>query len=277
MTSVLVNGAEIHYTVHGRGPMCLVPCSIGTGHFELLTAGLADRFTIVCVDPRGAGRSTGNAADLTFDVLARDLEAVRAAVGAERWWVLGYSIVGSLAIEYARRCPDTVSHVVVAGTPPHGDMARVVQEGIAYVAAAASVERKQIFADNMAALPPGTDPRMAVPAQTPLRFFDPKFDVMPLYRVAEVKPDFFAHLMGALTSSWDVLEGPPLRVPLLVAHGQHDFVVPHTMWADVLPRLPTASFALFERSGHQPFFEEPGRFADVVSEWMDRPAAGQPQ
>ena len=277
MVSVAVNGADLHYTVRGRGPMCLVPCSIGTPHFELLTAGLADRFTIVCVDPRGAGRSTGNAADLTFDVLARDLEAVRAAVGAERWWVLGYSIVGALAIEYARRCPDTVSHVVAAGTPPNGDMTRLVQEGTAYVVATASAERKQILADNMAALPPGTDPRMAVGAQTPLRFFDPKFDVTPLYRVAEVKPDFFAHLMGPLTASWNVLEGPPLRVPLLVAHGQHDYVVPHTMWGDVLPRLPTASFALFERSGHQPFFEEPGRFADVVSEWMSQAAAGQPQ
>src|SRR5687767_5356527 len=210
--------------------MCLVPCSIGTPHFELLTAGLADRFTIVCVDPRGAGRSTGNATDLTFDVLARDFEAVRAAVGGQRFWVLGYSIMGSMAVEYARRCPDTVSHAVVAGTPPSGDMARMVQEGTAYVAAAASAERKQIFADNMAALPPGTDPRTAVTAQTPLRFFDPKFDVMPLYRVAEVKPDFFAHLMGPLTSTWDVLAGAPLRVPLLVAHGQHDYVVPNTMW-----------------------------------------------
>jgi proline iminopeptidase len=277
VTSVPVNGAELHYTVRGRGPMCLVPCSIGTPHFELLTEGLAEHFTIVCVDPRGAGRSTGNAADLTFDVLARDFEAVRAAVGDQRWWVLGYSIMGSMAVEYARRCPDTVSHAVVAGTPPSGDMVRMVQEGAAYVAAAASAKRKQIFADNMAALPPGTDPRMALPAQTPLRFFDPKFNVMPLLKVTDFKPDFVAHLIGPLTASWNVLEGPPLRVPLLVAHGQHDYIVPHTMWADVLPQLPTASFVLFERSGHQPFFEEPERFAGVVSAWMNDAAAGQPQ
>jgi proline iminopeptidase len=277
VSSVRADGAELHYTVRGRGPMCLVPCSIGTGHFEMLTAGLLDRFTIVCVDPRGAGRSTGTAADLTFDVLARDLEAVRAAVGAGRWWVLGYSILGSLAIEYARRCPDSVSHVVASGTPPSGDMTRLVQEGTAYVAAAASAERTQILADNIAALPPGTDPRMAIPAQTPLRFFDPRFDVTPLYRAAEFKPGFFAHLMGALTSSWNVLDGPPLLAPLLVAHGRHDYVVPHTMWDDVLPRLPTASIALFERSGHQPFFEEPERFANVVSAWMSQPAAGRPK
>lgn len=275
--SVRVDGADLHVTQRGQGPMCLVPCSIGTAHFELLTARLADRFTIVCVDPRGGGRSTGHAADLTFDLLARDFEAVRTAVGVPRWWVLGYSILGSLAIEYARRCPETVSHVVVTGTPPHGDMARVVQAGMAYVAAAASAERQQIFAANMAALPPGTDPRMAVPAQTPLRFYDARFDVTPLYAVAEVKPALFSQLMGPLTSGWDVTVGAPLRVPLLVAHGKHDYVVPHTMWDDVLPKLATATFELFEHSGHQPFFEEPQRFAEVVTEWMSRAPTGHAQ
>ena len=36
---------------------------------------------------------------------------------------MGHSILGVLAIEYARRCPQSVSHVVTAGTPPRGDMA----------------------------------------------------------------------------------------------------------------------------------------------------------
>jgi pimeloyl-ACP methyl ester carboxylesterase len=38
----------------------------------------------------------------------------------------------------------------------------------------------------------------------------------------------------------------------------------------VLPSLPTATPAIFERSGHQPFYEEPERFAAVVSDWMRR-------
>ena len=275
MSSVTVDGVELHYTVRGRGPWCLVPCVVGVAHYELLTAGLTDRFTIVCVDMRASGRSGGQASELTFDLLAADFEAVRRHVGAERWAVLGYSIAGAVAIEYGRRCPETVSHVVAAGTPPNGDMAGMVKAGMAYVEREASDERKRIFAENMARLPVGTDPRQAVPAQTPLRFYDARFDVTPLYAVAEVKPLFFAQLMGPLTASWDVTAGEP-PVPLLVAHGKHDYVVPHTMWADVLPRLPSASFVLFERSGHQPFFEESRRFGQVMLEWMGK-AAGPSQ
>lgn len=277
MSSTRVDGAELHYTRRGRGPVCVVPCALGTAHYELLTAGLDRQFSLVLVDLRGSGRSTGTPADLTFDVLAQDLEAVRADVGVAQWSVLGYSILGVAAIEYARRCPGTVSHVVVAGTPPHGDMARLAQESAAYFGAAAAPERKQIFADNLAKLPPGTDPQMAIPAQTPMRFFDARFDVMPLLAAIDFKPAFFAHLMGPLTSGWDVTAGTPLRVPLLVAHGRHDYVVPHTMWNDVLPQLSTAAFWLFERSGHQPFFEEPQQFAQVVQEWMGHASAGRAQ
>jgi proline iminopeptidase len=100
------------------------------------------------------------------------------------------------------------------------------------------------------------------------------FDVAPLYATADVKPVFFAHLMGGLTASWEVTAGE-LRTPLLVAHGKHDYVSPYTMWDDVLTKLPTATAVLFDRSGHQPFFEEPERFGEVMAEWMEHAAASQ--
>ena len=79
---------------------------------------LDDHLQLVFVDLRGGGKSTGNAEDLTFDLLADDLDAVRRALGVERVAVFGHSILGVLAIEYARRRPAHVSHVIAVGTPP---------------------------------------------------------------------------------------------------------------------------------------------------------------
>ncbi|HEY8207896.1 MAG TPA: alpha/beta hydrolase [Myxococcaceae bacterium] len=70
---------------------------------------------------------------------------------------------------------------------------------------------------------------------------------------------------------WEVTSGAALRVPLLLTHGRSDYIVPHTLWADVLPKLPTATFRLFERSGHQPFLEEPEAFTRAVVDWMAAP------
>lgn len=46
--------------------------------------------------------------------------------------VLGHSILGVLAIEYGRRFPGSVSHVIVVGTPPSGDMALLAAKSAAF-------------------------------------------------------------------------------------------------------------------------------------------------
>jgi proline iminopeptidase len=279
---VSVNGAELYYSTRGNSPdqtpACLVLSAIGTGPYErMLPPLLSDRFRLVFVDPRGSGRSTGEAADLTFDRLAEDLEAVRADLGVERVAVLGHSILSVLAIEYGRRCPDRVSHVITVGASPSGDMAWLAAEAVAFFEADASEERKQILRDNLARLPPNPSPGQVMFAQTPTRFFDPRFDAVPLYAEAVVQPRFFQHLLGPLTKDWDITVGASeLRVPLFLAHGRYDYTVPYRVWDDVLPRLPNATLELFERSGHQPFCEEPDRFVAALLQWMeagDQPSA----
>lgn len=269
---VPVNGAELFYSTRGAGFPCIVPCILGTKPYEQMTPSpLTDHFRFVYVDLRGGGKSTGNPADLTFDVLASDLEAVRTALGVERVAVLGYSIVGVLAIEYGRRCPGSVSHVILAGTPPTGDVAEMVKAGAAFFEADGSEERKAILKENYAKLPPGTPPTQAVFAQTPMRFFDPRFDALPLFAEADFKPKLFEHVLGPLTSTWNVTADlESLRIPILVAHGRYDYVSPYTMWDGIVAALPDATLHLFERSGHQTFFEEPERFLEVARAWMAR-------
>ena len=270
--TVRVAGAELFYTTRGRGPTCLVLSAIGTQPYERqIPAALDEHLRLCFVDLRGAGRSTGEATDLTFDVLAEDLEAVCADLGVSEVVVLGHSILGVLAIEHARRRPAAVSHVIAVGAPPTGDMARVLAIGKPFFEEHASEERKRILRDNMAALPPGAAPSQMVFAQTPMRFFDPRFDAAPLFEGAVTKPAVLAHVMGTLVRGWDVTAGAgAARAPLLLAHGRHDYVVPHVMWAGVVDTLPAATLEIFERSGHQPFVEEPDRFTAVVADWMGR-------
>jgi proline iminopeptidase len=276
---VSVDGAELFYSTRGTGIPCIVPCLTGIKPNERMTpAPLTDFFQFIYVDLRGGGKSTGDPAALTFDVLASDLEAVRAAVGVERVAVLGYSIMGVLAIEYGRRCRSSVSHVIAAGTPPSGDIPRLVKAGAAFFEADGSEERKTILKENYAKLPPGTPPTQAVFAQAPLRFFDPHFDAMPLFAEAEFRPALFNHVLGPLTSSWDVTaDMASLRVPILLAHGRYDYVSPYTMWDGIVDALPDATQHVFERSGHQTFFEEPERFVEVVRDWMATTGALQRQ
>ncbi len=272
---VSVNGADVFYTTRGSGVPCMMPCILGTAVYERLTPSpLTDHFQFVYVDMRGSGQSTGDPANLTFDVLARDLDAVREDFGVRRTAVLGSSILGVAALEYGRRCPETVSHVIMAGTPPTGDLQAMVTASTAFFAADGSDERKAILQENMARLDPATPPTQAIFAQTPMRFFDPRFDAASLFAGSVFNPRVFEHVLGTLTAGWTILDDPDsLRVPVLLAHGRYDYVVPYTMWDGIVEKVPNAHLHLFERSGHQPFFEEPDRFAEVVLGWMARSAA----
>ena len=264
------NGADLFFTTRGRGRTCLVPSAIGTAPYERqLPAALDEHARLVFVDLRGAGRSTGAVADLTFDVLADDLEAVRNELGVERVAVLGHSALGALAFEYACRRPERVSHLLLAGASTTGDMAALQSAGRAYFDAYASAERKQKLEDNLARLPSGAPPGAAVLAQTPMRFYDAGFDGAKVFEGAIVKPEVLAHLLGTMLRGWEVADAAQrLRAPTLLAHGRHDYVVPWTSWEDVAPTLPVATLRLFEKSGHQPFLEEPEAFAAAVAAFL---------
>lgn len=79
-----------------------------------------DRYRVVLVDQRGAGRSTPHAADPDTDLavnttwhLVADLERLREHLGIDRWLLYGVSWGATLAQAYAQRHRERVSEVVL--------------------------------------------------------------------------------------------------------------------------------------------------------------------
>ena len=77
----------------------------------------SDQFTLVFYDHRCNGRSEGaELSTLTWDNLTADADALREKLGFEKWAVLGHSFGGNVALEYALRYPDRLSHLVLVDT-----------------------------------------------------------------------------------------------------------------------------------------------------------------
>jgi DNA-binding winged helix-turn-helix (wHTH) protein/pimeloyl-ACP methyl ester carboxylesterase len=85
---------------------------------------LARRFRLVRYDERGCGLSDWVVPEFSFEAWVRDLEAVVDAVGLERFPLLGISQGGPVAIAYAVRNPERVSHLVLLGSFAQGRRAR---------------------------------------------------------------------------------------------------------------------------------------------------------
>ncbi len=95
---------------------------------------LAQRRRVVRYDCRGAGLSEREVADFSLDAYALDLEAVADRLGLESFALLGPIHSGPVAIAYAARHPDRVSHLILwhswartrdAASPQFGALARL--------------------------------------------------------------------------------------------------------------------------------------------------------
>ena len=83
-------------------------------------AELSRDHTYIRYDQRGCGLSDADVADFSLDAWVGDLEAVVAASGLRRFPLIGMSQGGAVAIAYAVRHPEQVSHLVLVGAYARG-------------------------------------------------------------------------------------------------------------------------------------------------------------
>src|SRR5512132_547001 len=119
MTTMSIRDVRLFVEVVGRGhPLALMHGGPGGDHWTLLPfRQLSDRFTLVFYDHRCNGRSVGApVTSMTWENLTADADALRQRLGFEKWAVLGHSFGGKVALEYALRYPDSLSHLVLLDT-----------------------------------------------------------------------------------------------------------------------------------------------------------------
>ena len=126
------DGVRLAYAVSGSGPP-LVKASNWLSHLDHewnslvwrhWWRALSQHHTLVRYDERGCGLSDWDVESFTLDAWVGDLETVVDALGLERFPLLGVSQGGPIAITYAARHPERVSHVIVYGTCARATWAR---------------------------------------------------------------------------------------------------------------------------------------------------------
>jgi proline iminopeptidase len=119
MTTMSIRDVSLNVDVVGGGyPLVLMHGGPSADLWSLWPfRACADQFTLVFYDHRCNGRSVGApVSSMTWENLTADADALRERLGFERWAVLGHSFGGHVALEYALRYPNRLSHVVLLDT-----------------------------------------------------------------------------------------------------------------------------------------------------------------
>ncbi|WNG84671.1 alpha/beta fold hydrolase [Mycobacterium sp. ITM-2016-00316] len=130
------DGVRLAYAVAGDGPplvraanwMTHLGYDIESPVWRHWVRDLAHAHTFIRYDERGCGLSDWDTGDFTFDDWVTDLESVVEALGLERFPLLGVSQGGAVAVAYAARHPERVSHLVLCGAYARGRAVRAVGE-----------------------------------------------------------------------------------------------------------------------------------------------------
>lgn len=114
-----VNDINIHYEINGSGPKVLFIHGIRADLKDPISAfntALPQHFTVLAFDPRGLGKSDSPLQPCSIADMADDAAGLAAAVGWDKYHVLGFSMGGMVAQELALRHPAVVDKLVMGVT-----------------------------------------------------------------------------------------------------------------------------------------------------------------
>lgn len=279
MPMYAIRDVSLFVKVVGHGyPLLLMHGGPGLDHTTLdALEPLAHRFTLVFYDHRGNGRSTGAAATMTFDNLVADAEALREMLGFERWAVLGHSFGGHVALEYALRHPERVSHLILMDT--FGDARRTRESAPAILArrgyGAGAVEAaRRFFGGELR-------PKEMLPLVRKflrayfyrIRLRDAPHAVVAAFRM-KMRPEALVFGFGTLLRNWSVMDRlGEITMPTLVLAGREDFLYPPEHQAILADRIPGARLEIVEHAGHNPQDEQPLETLRILREFLGAPEA----
>jgi pimeloyl-ACP methyl ester carboxylesterase/DNA-binding CsgD family transcriptional regulator len=250
---------RLAYATHGQGPP-LVKAANWLTHLEFdwespvwrhWLEQLGKGNTLVRYDERGCGLSDWEAEDLSFEAWVADLETVVDAAGLERFALLGISQGGAIALAYAVRHPERVTHLILYGAYARGRLRRDPSSHAREEAEMMlSLIRVGWGRPNPAFRRVFSE--LFVPGGTPdqLRWFD------DLARTS-TSPEMAERLERAFYQVEVTKLLAEVAAPTLVAHGRDDAMIPFAEGRLLATNVPDARFLPLESENHVLLADEP--------------------
>ncbi len=212
---------------------------------------LTQHHTFIRYDERGNGLSDWEVADISFEAWVHDLEAVVEASGVERFALFGLSQGGAVAIAYAARHPERVSHLILCGAYSRGFHHRQRPEALAARHALEILVRLDWGKNNPAFSAMFTSLYISENASPEQQRW-----LNDLQRVSAT-PENAARIMEAcdVINVRDLL--PAISVPTIVFHCDRDRAVPPEEGRLIAAEIPNAKFVPLSSPNHLLLAEEP--------------------
>jgi pimeloyl-ACP methyl ester carboxylesterase len=252
------DGTKIYWDESGSGEPVLLIMGLGwaSNMWHRTRPALAERYRTIAFDNRGAGRSDVPPGPYVMATMAADAAAVLDAAGLESAHLIGASMGGMIAQEFALQYPKRVRSLLLSCTAPGG--AHSVQADAAAL--------QMLFNRGGG---PAERAEAAVPfiydASTPRDRIDEDLDVL-----SEWYPNpqgYMAQLQAIL--AWEAYSRlPQITVPTLIVHGEHDRLVPPGNADVIAQRIAQAKVIKLPNASHIFMTDRPRDSQQVLLDFL---------
>ncbi len=120
MPTFLADNIKLHYEVTGQGQALVFIHGLGssTRDWELQVPAFAEGYQVITVDLRGHGQSDKPDGPYTIPMFAADLARLLAGLGVKSTHLVGISLGGAVAFQFALDYPGMVKTLTVVNSAP---------------------------------------------------------------------------------------------------------------------------------------------------------------
>jgi pimeloyl-ACP methyl ester carboxylesterase len=269
----VVHGYRRAFRYAGSGPPIVLIHGIGdsSATWEPVLAALARRHLVIAPDLLGHGNSDKPRADYSVAAYANGVRDLLGVLGVERATLVGHSLGGGVAMQFAYQFPERTERLVLVGSGGAGPDVTPVLRAMTLPGAALAL--------NLLRLPGA---RLQVGAVVALlRALDTGLgqDAPDLLRMVDALPDTTARTAFIRTLravvDWrgqvvTMLDRCYLTrgMPTMLVWGGRDAVVPVAHAHRAHEAMPGSRLEVFDDAGHFPFHADPARFVALLEDFL---------
>jgi len=263
MPKIQANGIQLYYESHGSGEPLVLIAGLGADVFLWFrqTPVLSQSFQVIVFDNRGAGQSDKPLEPYSIRLFADDTAGLLQGLGIRRAHVLGGSLGGLIAQEFALAYPEMLHRLVLVSTTfggPHS-----VKPSLLNMIPMLLTMRRTGH--------PEADVRRGFQMFTTSQWYQTHPDLVDQYvawRVAHPQPpDAYKRQQGAVRPYNAEDRLAQITAPTLILHGRYDRLVPVKNAHLLAGKIPGAKLAILE-AGHACMIEQDQQFNDTVTSFL---------
>ena len=225
---------------------------------------LAKKYDLITYDNRGTGRSflpvTND--DYSTIIMAQDVDEIVATLHLQHFHLLGYSLGGCIALEYARQYPDKLKSLFLLSTTAGGNLYTRAEKGINK--ALANPEGKTLWDVYLWTFGLMYSPEALEKAIPKLR---------EIYEIAKHTPTRHQALLGHSHAfrNFDLSAAvPQLKMPITILSGTSDRIMPVQNSQALAAQLPDADLVLVPDCQHAVHVEQEPLVINEIEKLINR-------